>query len=594
MANTPITELDFAAVKNQLRDYLKNQTQFKDYNFEGSNMSVLLDVLAYNTFQNNYYTNMAINEMFLDSAQLKNSVVSHAKELNYIPRSVTSAKAAVKITIVDTNATSLALLIPQNARFSTNYQGDNFNFVTAKSYMAYKTVPGVYVADNVEIFEGEILSDFEKDGFIFDSENSFEVIRAILANENVDIDTIKVFSDDDTEEYTYRKDIYGVQPDDKVFYLEPYFDNKYAVVFGGNVYGKQPSSDVDIKISYRVASGTAPNGANKFSTKFMQNVTVETITAATGGADRENLESIKFFAPKSIQIQERAITTNDYETLIKQRFPQVSAVSAYGGDELDPPQFGNVAISVNLNNNEKISSLFKKDVLGYLSDKTPMTIRPIFVDPEFLYANISANVYYTSKTTSKSIGQIEEEVRNVIKNYSNANLNSFGSSLYVSQISGDIDDLGVSILSNTLNVSPYIEYSPRLFVKENPSFNFGAELIKPYPFVVSQGFANYKPAVRSSIFQYQGICCYLQDDGNGNIQIIADDIEANKTVVNTNIGVVNYLTGVIKLTSFEVQAYSGTGIKIISNYVNPDITAPKNRVFIIKDTDVSVNIIEKK
>lgn len=594
MANTPITELDFAAIKNQLRDYLKNQTQFKDYNFEGSNMSVLLDVLSYNTFQNNYYTNMAINEMFLDSAQLKNSVVSHAKELNYIPRSVVSAKAIVKITIVDTNSTSLALLIPQNARFATNYQEDNYNFVTAKSYMAYRTAPGVYVADNVEIFEGEILTDFEKDGFIFENGNSFGVVRAILANENVDIDTIRVFSDDDTEEYTYRKDIYGVQADDKVFYLEPYFDNKYSVVFGGNVYGKQPTSDTDVKISYRIASGEAANGASKFSTKFMQNVTVETISAASGGTDRENLESIKFFAPKSIQIQERAITTNDYEILIKQRFSQVSTVSAYGGDELDPPQFGNVAISVNLKNNDKISNTFKIDLLNYLSDKTPMTIRPIFVDPEFLYANITANVYYTSKTTSKSVGQIEQEVRSIIKNYSDKNLNVFGSSLYVSQISGDIDDLGVSILSNTLSVSPYIEYLPRLFIKENPSFNFGAELIKPYPFIAAQGFANYKPAVTSSIFQYQGICCYLQDDGNGNIQIIADDIEANKSVVNPNIGVVDYSTGAIKLTSFEVQAYSGTGIKIIAKYANPDITSPKNRVFLLKDTDVSVNIIEKK
>jgi YHS domain-containing protein len=594
MPNTPITELDFAAVKNQLRDYLKNQTQFKDYNFEGSNMSVLLDVLAYNTFQNNYYTNMAINEMFLDSAQLKNSIVSHAKELNYIPRSVVSAKAVVKLTIIDTNSTSLTILIPQNARFATNYQGDNYNFVTEKSYLAYRTAPGVYVADNVEIFEGEILSDFEKDGFIFPAEDGFEVLRAVLVNENVDISTIKVFSDDDTEEYTYRKDIYGVQPDDKVFYIESYYDNRYAVVFGGNVFGKQPKDDIDIKIGYRVSSGADVNGANRFSTKFMPNVTVETIEAASGGAPRESLESIKFFAPKSVQIQERAITSNDYAVLIKQRFPQISSISVYGGDELNPPQFGNVAISINLNNNNKPSSIFKRDVANYLADKTPMTIRPIFIDAEFLYATITANVFFTRKTTSKSVGQLEQEIRNKIKEYSDTNLNEFGASLYISQLSGDIDDLSNSILSNSLTVSPYIEYSPILFVSENPSFNFDAELIKPYPFKISQGFSNYKPAIRSSIFNFEGVCCFLQDDGLGNIQIITDDIDANKTVVKPVIGTVDYKTGSVNLTAFTVQGYPGTGIKIIANYLIPDIIAPKNRVFSIKDTDVSINIIEKK
>ena len=595
MANTPITELDFAAIKQQLRDYLKTQSQFKDYNFEGSNMSVLLDVLSYNTFQNNYYTNMAINEMFLDSAQQKNSIISHAKELNYIPRSVVSAKAIVKLTIIDTSATSLTIIVPQYARFATNYQGDNYNFVTQESYLAYRTAPGVYVADNVEIFEGEILTDFEKDGFIFPAqEDGFETLRCVLVNENVDIDTIKVYSNDDTEEYTYRKDIYGVEPTDAVFYLEPYFDNKYSVVFGGNVYGKQPAGDTDIKIDYRVSSGADVNGASRFTTKFMPNVIVETITAAAGGSQRESLESIKFFAPRSIQIQERAITSNDYEVLIKQRFPEISAISVYGGDELNPPQFGKVAVSVNLNSNQKLSGVFQRSILDYLSNKTPMTIKPIFVDAEFLYAIVEANVYYTRKSTSKSTAQLEQEVRNLIQNYSSTNLNNFGSSFYVSQLSGDIDDLSISILSNSLKVTPYIEYSPLLYVSENPSFNFGAQLLKPYPFRLSDGFANYKPAITSSVFNYEGVCCYLQDDGLGNIQIITDGIDSNKSIVESAIGTVDYTTGQIDLTSFTVQSYAGTGIKIMAKYVDSDIVAPKNRVFIVKDLDVAINIIEKK
>jgi hypothetical protein len=593
MANTPITELDFFAIKEQLKDYLKNQSRFKDYDYEGSNMSVLLDVLAYNTFQNNFYTNMAINEMFLDSAQLKSSVVSHAKELNYIPRSNVSPKATVRITIRDTTETALTILIPKFSRFSSVYQGQTFNFITDKSYVAYRITPGVFVADNVEIFEGEILDDFEKDGFIFSEDDDAESFKCILQNENVDITSIKVFSDDDTEEYVYRKDIYGIEKDDLVFYIEPYFDEKYAVVFGGNVYGKQPTADTDVKISYRITLGPTANGANRFSANFRNGITVETISSASGGALRETLDSIKFFAPKSIQIQERAVTSRDYEILLKQRFPEIQAVSVFGGDELEPPQYGRVAVSINKQSNQQISTSFQNEVVRYLSDKTPLTIQPVFVNPEYLYAKIDVDVNYTLKTTGKSQGQLEQNVRNTIKNFTDTNLNNFASILRHSKLSTAIDNTDISILSNSLVIKPYIEYSPPFRIKQNPKFNFNAELKRPYNRKEGVCPIDYDPAVRSTVFEYQGICVYFRDDGAGNIQIVSEDI-TNFAVINPNIGTVDYKTGEVRLTNFIVGAYDGTGIKVIANVKNLDVTAPKNRVFLLKDTDVAVRLIETK
>lgn len=594
MANTPITELDFVGNKNQLKDYLKNQTQFKDYNFEGSNMSVLLDVLSYNSFLNNFYVNMAISEMFLDSAQLKNSVVSHAKELNYLPRSNVSAKAVVRVTITDTVTTSSTIVVPQYTRFTTTYQGENYNFVTDKSYIAYKTGPGTFVADNIEIFEGEILSGFEKDGFLFSNfpgeDNSF---RAVLTNDNIDINSIRVFSDDDTEEYVYRKDIYGVQSDDLVFYLEPHFDDKYLVSFGRNVFGKQPLIETDIKISYRICSGPDANGASKFSTSFKPNVIVTTIEQASGGAVRETLESIRYFAPKSVQIQERAITTKDFETLLRQRFPQIQAISVYGGDELDPPQFGKVAISINLPSNQKISTPLKNDILSYLSDKTPITIQPIFVDPEYFYSIIDLEIFYSKKLTMKSTSELENNARNTIRTYANNNLNDFGSILRNSRLSADIDETEVSFLNNLLKVKPYIEYRPVLSNKENATFNFGIKLIKPYPFQRSTGISSYKPAIKSTLFRYDGVCCYLQDNGLGIIQIITDD-PVNYDIVNANAGTVDYNLGIVRLTNFEVSSYAGVGIKIIANVEGAEIQSPKNRVFIIRDEDINITLTEKQ
>ena len=590
---TPITELDFDGIKSQLKTYLQTQTQFKDYNFEGSNLSALLDVLAYNTFQNNFYTNMVINEMFLDTAVLKNSLVSHAKELNYLPASRKSAKAYVIVTITDENETGQTVTIPQYSPFSATYLGDNFQFVTNETYLAKRIAEGVYQTETIPIYEGQMLSSFQREGFIVDQNG---VLRVSLSNENVDTDSLLVFVDaeetDNQNIFTYAKDIYGVGPTDKVFFIEPYFDDRYSVYFGNNKFGEQPEEYEDVRVRYRITSGVEGNNINAFTANFIENasISVETVTPSTGGSERESLESIRYNAPKSIQIQERAITTKDYEILLKQRFPEITSVSVYGGNELDPPQFGKVAISVYLRDDTSIiSQTLASSYIQYLEDRSPLGIEPIFVQTEFVYADLVCNISYTGKQTTKTSSELESLVRAKIQAYSDDTLEDFDKTLRVSKLSSNIDGVDTAIQSTSLDVKPIIEYAPALNVKGNPTFQFNAELIRPYPYKDETGFGNYKPAIKSSPYDLDDLCVFIQDDGLGNIQIVTQD-ETNPKVIKPIAGSVDYATGEVKLVNFVVQRFDGAGIKISANTKDQDVKSPKGRVFIIRDTDVKVNM----
>ena len=590
-----ITELDFASNKQQLINYLKSQSQFKDYDFEGSNLNVLLDVLSYNTYQNNFYTNMAINEMFLDSAVLPNSVVSHAKELNYLPSSRKSARASVRVTIRDTTITGQTITIPQFAAFKASFQGENYEFVTDKAYVAKKTETGVFVADNIELFEGQMLTSFEREGYFVDEDG---ILTVILSNENADIDSLEVFVDaeftEDANIFTRKNDIFGVGPEDKVFYVEPYYDGRYKIYFGNNVFGIQPDEYEDIRVKYRICSGAEANGASVFTIQITSTGTteVETIQAALGGADAESLEKIRYFAPKALQIQERAITTSDYEVLLKQQFPEIKAVSAYGGENLNPPQFGRVAISVYLGEAEEtLSNTLVNTYLDYLADKTPLAIEPTFVPSEFVYGKITVRVNYNPKLTTKNSDFIAQLVRDTIQAYSEGTLDNFNTTLRLSNLSSNIDAADVSITSNAMTAKPIIEYTPDLNIKSNPIFKFGTPLVKPYPFRETNGFSEYKPSIVSGQFSVDNVCVYLQDDGIGNMQLVTSDL-SNPQIIDPTAGTVDYDAGDVKLINFRTDGFSGSAIQFIATTVYDDIAAPKGRIFAIRDDDVEVTLRE--
>jgi len=587
---TPITELDFFRVKTQLKDYLRADPagRFKDFDFEGSNMSVLLDVLAYNTYQNNFYTNMAISEMFLDSAQMENSVVSHAKELNYLPRSAKSAKAVVTVTINDLTETASTIAIPENTRFSTTHEGARFNFFTNQTYIARRTSAGVFVASGIEIFEGELLDE----AFLITGNR--KSIR--LLNQNIDTSSIKVFESFDQPldriEYVYKGDVFGVQSEDAVFYIEPSFDGTYEVLFGNNRFGRTPAENEQIRVFYRISSGIEANGACRFSTSFRQNAPVITTSNAIGGAEKESLEDIKFFAPRSIQIQERAVTSRDYEVLLKQRFNEIRDISVFGGDELDPPRFGKVAIAVNLDGG--LSDVAAATYEEYLRDKTPVAIQPIFIPPTFMYVSLGINVFYSQNQTTQSKDQLEHAVRDVLREYNISTLEKFGAVLEVSRVSSLIDESNIAISSNTMDATPYILYSPQFNLKDNPIFDFGSSLESPCRFAQANRTESYNSFIRSSVFVYEGTNAIFEDNGLGEINIINASRRAEGIfeIIRRKAGTVDYERGIARLSDFIVDSYQDNGIRVSANTKERNVSAPKVRVLMLRDEDVNINVIE--
>jgi hypothetical protein len=591
MATQPFTNLDFANVKDNLKNYLKGQDQFKDYDFEGSNMNVLLDILAYNTFQNNFYTNMAISEMFLDSAQLRDSLASHAKELNYTPRSVRSSQAAVDIEFFPNDNPS-SIVIPARANFIARCGTRNFNFTNPVPHVI-RPVNGRYLGSGIDVYEGEYVEEFFRvDGT---SEQRF-----IVSNDDVDTTSLRVFISENEQstseiEYRLKTSVYDIESDDTVFFIQPYTGNKYEIIFGQNVIGSNPTNGNVIRIIYRRASGAEANGINDISLLDSINgygSNLSLVSTSQGGADRESIESIRFFAPKTIQIQERAITENDYAVLLQRQFPELSSVSVYGGEELSPPQYGRVVVSVYNNNTENLSESKRTQYASYLNERSPITVDPIIIPARFMYVDITSNIYYNINATNASSAAINTVAKRAIQLYNLNNLDRFKANLRYSKLTSAIDNSEVSILSNdttvraTITISPEIN-EPRFFVLQY------ANRLLPDKIVESSLLGDFKPAIESSAFTYSGQTVFLQDNGSGRLDIVKVTNDT-LTYVQRNVGTVNYATGDVTIRPIIIQDYDGNGINVYARLYNKDIIAPKDRILKIRDEDIKLNVFGRR
>jgi len=587
MSNAPITQLDFDQIKSNLKDYLKGQDRFKDYNFEGSNMAVLLDVLAYNTFQNNFFTNMAINEMFLDSAQLRGSVVSHAKTLNYTPRSRVSSGAKVNVTLTTTGNPTF-VTIPAKTKFTARCGNKTFSFYTENSY-TITPVNGVYTYYGVNIYEGTYVQE------LFNVVTSSD--KFVLSNANVDTSSIRVFIrdsiDDQTEtEFVQRTTIFGAESTDSVFYVQAYDEDKYQLIFGLDNFGVQPKNGNIIRVEYRVASGEEANGINSFVpattiSGFPASCTLA--QASEGGAEKESIESIKYFAPKSLQVQDRAVTESDYEILLKAKFPEIQAISVYGGEELDPPRYGRVVVAVDVAGADGVSENNKAKYASFLHMRSPIAIEPIIMSPQFMFMSVSTRVYYDTKMTSASSGDIANLVTNAISAFNTANLNDFKSTFRTSKLQAAIDAADTHILSNDIEVYPIIPLNPILNQKNVYDVTFGNALVLDQHIEVGEPIANHRPAIKSSSFTYNGSVGFIMDDGAGQLNIVKL-IGTSYNFLRKNIGTVNYETGRVVIRDLNVSAYTGSEIKLYAKTRVPTITSPKNRILTIRDEDVVVDV----
>ena len=583
MANiSPVQNLDFFETKSALKTYLSNQDRFADYDFEGSNMNVLLDLLAYNTFYNNYYYNMAISEMFLDSAQERNSMISHAKELNYLPRSRRSAKAVVTFTITATQSGNY-FIIPKDTKISGKCGNTTFTFLTEKAYSAVTAMtnaaaPRTFLVQDVEVFQGRLITE------------TLDTSNTILSNNM--IDTRSLYVEVNGEEYVYKTDIFGITATDKVFYLQPEEDEKYSIQFGQDKFGKQPTPGDNITAKYRINSAEEANGVRSMTSNGLAgaaNVSITVTTPSNGGLSAESVESIRAFAPKALQVQERAVTTRDYEILLRNRFPNIEAISVYGGDEVNPPQFGKVIISVDVTGGEGAADFEIASFTDYLKDKTPLTIEPVFVPAKFLFVDTVVDVVFDPNITTKSPSQIRSEITNAITSYSTSTLSDFNKTLRQSRLAATLDAVDNSIISSSIFASPIIQYVPVLSTVSNPAFSYETALVQPYAYDATTGLSGFTPAVRTSKLTIEGTLCTLQDDGAGKMMAVTAST-ASVSVFKRSIGTINYSTGAIKLSNLVVDSYEGSAVKFIANSVAKDVKAPKDRIITIRGEDITVNV----
>lgn len=583
-----LSNLDFDTLKNTLKSYLRSQDRFKDYDFDGSNMSVLLDILSYNTFHNSFYLNMVGSEMFLDSAQLRDSVISHAKELNYVPRSFKSAQANVSITVISTDINKRSLVIPKGYTFTSRFGIRNFTFSTAENYVIsnFTINPAktqlTFTGENIPIYEGYYVSDSFT--YTYDAPQRF-----IISNKNVDISSISVTVLEDvgatTLVYNRAMSLFDLNATSPVFFIQAAENDSYEVVFGDGVNGRRPKNNSVINIEYRISNGQLPNGCNEFTPDTTidgeRNITVDVNEPASGGAISESIESIKYNAPRHFNTQERAITTEDYETLMKINFPEVNAVTAYGGENLDPPQFGKVFVAVDLNELDRLPQVKIDQYYNFLKPRSPVSIDPVFVDPEYTYIQVKSIVNYNVNVTRLSTEDIKTITKSAILNYAELNLNNFNRIFRYSKMVQAIDNSQSSIISNETDINVM-----KIIVPETGSLlTFDVNFRIPLNIIYGSDGRGY--SISSTVFNYKGKKAVLKDDGISSIDVIS----ATTGQFIESVGIIDYDTGQLQFSNFKIDSYVGAGIKIYASPKNKDISTINNVILNIVEDDIEITAV---
>ena len=583
-----LSSLDFDTIKNTFKSYLKTQDRFKDYDFDGSNMSVLLDVLSYNTFHNAFYLNMVGSEMFLDSAQLRDSVVSHAKELNYTPRSFKSAQANVNLTVVSDVLNKRSIVIPKGYTFTSRFGPKNFTFSVADNFIISDYTQNAartqltFTGSNIPIYEGYYVAD----NYTYSSNNPQ---RFIISNKNVDTSSITVTVMEDvgatTLVYNRAQSLFDLNSSSPVFFVQGAENDSYEIVFGDGVNGRMPKNNSVITIEYRVSNGELPNGCNLFAPDTTldseSDITVTTNQNASGGAISETLESIKYNAPRHFNTQERAITTEDYETLLRINFPEVNAVTAYGGENLDPPQFGKVFVAVDLNEVDSLPQVKIDQYYNFLKPRSPVSIDPVFVDPEYTYIQVKSTVNYNVNVTRLSTEDIKTITKSAIIDYALTNLNNFNRIFRYSKLIQAIDGSQASIISNETDISVI-----KVIVPETGSLlTFDVNFRVPLKIIYGADGKGY--SISSTVFNYKGNKAVLKDDGISAIQVIS----ASTGQLIETVGQIDYTTGLLQFSNFKIDTYVGAGIKIYAAPKNKDLSTVNNVILNIIEEDVEITAV---
>jgi len=588
-----ISELDFDGIKGNLKNFLSQQDEFRDYDFEGSGMAVLLDMLAYNTHYLGFNANMLANEMFLDSADLRASVVSKAKQVGYTPTSSTAAKAVIDVTV--TNAIGATLTMERGTQFSTTVNGTSYNFVN-NADLSITPVDGVYQFSNVDIFEGTYLN------FKYTVNTSDTDQRFIIPNDNVDTTslTVKVqesSSDSTTNTYTLATGITGLNSTSKVFFLQEVENGRYEVSFGDGVLGKSIADGNIIIMDYINTNRTEANGATTFTLNGtiggFSTATVTTISNANGGSLPESITSIKYNAPRDYTAQDRAVTADDYKVLVKSLYANAQAVQVYGGEDAAIPDYGKVYISIKAKSGSNLTESTKASIVTSLKQYAVASIRPVIIDPEITYLTLDTNFKYDSGATTKDVSTLETNVLSVISNYNINNLQNFIGVFRHSKLLENINNADTSILSNITTIKMYKYITPTLSSALKYTLSYNNAFYNPHSGHNSSGGG----VVSSTGFKINNDDStnehFLDDDGAGNIRVYYFS-GTTRIYTSTTFGTVDYTTGEIILTSANITSISNvdgassTQIRVFAIPNSNDIAPVRNQVLEIDTSNSTI------
>ena len=586
-----VSDLDFDAIKSNLRTFLQDQTQFSDYNFEGSGFSVLLDTLAYNTHYLGFNANMLANELYLDSADIRKNIVSLATMLGYTPSSPKSPVANVNIIL--NNATGASVTMNKGTTFTSTVDGTSYQFVTNED-ITITPSDGVYTFSNVNLYEGTLVTY----RYTVDSTDADQ--KFIIPSVNADTSTLKVTvqtsaADTSLSTYTLATGLKSLSSTSKAYFLQETDTGKFEVYFGDGILGKKLSDGNIVILEYIVSNKEEANGASTFtlagSIGGFTNVTVSTNSSAQGGAEAESKESIRYNAPLQYTAQDRAVTTTDYETLIKSIYPNALSVSAWGGEDDETPVYGVVKIAIKAASGSTLTDATKTSIVTALKPYNVASVRPEIVDPETTSIILTINAKYDKKATSKTADTLKSEIIDAITDYNTNTLQKFDGVFRYSKLTGIVDDVDTSILSNITTLKIRKSFSPTINTSSKYDVYFRNAIYNPH--------TGHEPVLSSTGFYVAGNSneMFLDDDGNGNVRRYYL-VSGIRTYANPTQGTINYATGQITINSLTISSISnirGASSSVLELTVTPssnDVVPVRNQIVEIDIANSNITVAE--
>jgi len=588
MPYTQVANLDFEDIKVALKDYLRAQSDFTDYDFEGSALSTLIDTLAYNTYYTAFNTNMVVNELFIDSATLRDNVVAIAKQLGYRPKSATSPTAYVSFTVNYTNPTTdTELILKKGTGFIASYDNNVYQYVVLDDVKA-QVINDVATFTDVAINEGTQLVN------TFVVNTALKSQRFILDNQNIDTNTIRVkvypTGGSFNEPYLVADNILGVDGTSKVFFLDEIEDERYEILMGDGVLGQKLENNARIEVSYLTTAGPESNGVRTFVfSGVLENpngvspsaftTSITSTTASAGGEEIESTSKIKYTAPKAYGTQDRAVTAQDYEAIVRQVYPATSDIIIFGGEDQDPPQYGKVFIALKPKDASYLTSLTKNQIVTELKKYTVASVEPQLIDPSILYVELTSKIYYSRLKTDQTAAQIRDKVIGGVQSYlDTSDTEKFNGKFRYSKMVGVIDDSDKAINSNLTSVTMRKDFYPSL----NSTFYYEVCFQNEFdvdcdePVLSSTGFR---------ITEYPNFDVYVEDRDGKIVLYTLDSASGEKVVLDKEVGDIDYVKGELKM--YALTIIKGT---FFDNRISVRVKPKSNDIKALREVYLDVDV----